>query len=52
VIRGAKAGVEFGLLGMAEVGAYGVGPGNLPDVQARIGLHVCLDSPKGYAKQG
>jgi hypothetical protein len=52
VVRGAKAGIEFGLLCSAQVGAHGVGPGDLPDVKPRVGLHFCLDSPEGYAKQG
>jgi hypothetical protein len=52
VVRGTKARIEFSLLRSAQVGAHRVGPGYLPDVQPRIGLHVCLDSPKGYALKG
>jgi hypothetical protein len=51
MVHGAKACVKFSLLRAAQVGAYGIGPSDLPDVQPRVGLHVCLDSPKGYGKK-
>ncbi|WCI07908.1 hypothetical protein PJ267_14895 [Arthrobacter sp. OVS8] len=49
VVAGAEAGIEFGLLGRPEVRSDRVGPGDLPDVEPRVGLHGCLASPKGYA---
>ena len=51
VVARAEAGVEFCLLGCAEIRAHRVGPGDLADVEPRIRLHGCLASPKGYADQ-
>jgi hypothetical protein len=51
VVRAAEAGIEFGLLGRPQVGTHRVGPADFPNVEPGIGLHLCLDSPKGYAYQ-
>ncbi len=49
---GTEAGVQFRLLGLPQVSANRVGPGEHPDIEPVIGLHACLDSlgsPKGDA---
>jgi hypothetical protein len=55
VIGCSEPGIQFCLLGCSKIGTHGVRPGDLTDVETRVGLHDCLDSrsqsPKGYATQ-